>query len=255
MRYHSTLGLDRDEITELVGRVFEVLERRPKPSGRPPSLGLYRQVVLVLLYLRQNVSQTVLADLHGISQPTVSRIYRTIMPLLDQVLCVHEPELASVFGNREVVVDGTLVPTGNRAGSKHNYSSKRLRQGLNIQIAATTDGLLLGVSAPVAGGRHDRRAIAECGWESVLDGYTWIADAAYIGTTATVPFKRSKYHDLTGYEMAVNRTISTRRSAVERAIGHLKNWKILATGYRGRLTELPNIIRITSRLEFYRLGW
>ena len=52
------------------------------------------------------------------------------------------------------------------------------------------------------------------------------------GTSATVPYKRSKYHDLTGYEQTVNRTISTRRAAVERAIGHLKNWKILATGYR-----------------------
>ncbi|MEU4193979.1 transposase family protein [Kribbella sp. NPDC026611] len=30
----------------------------------------------MLLYLRQNLSQTVLADLYGISQPTVSRIYR-----------------------------------------------------------------------------------------------------------------------------------------------------------------------------------
>jgi hypothetical protein len=36
---------------------------------------------------------------------------------------------------------------------------------------------------------------------------------------------------------------------------HLKNWKILATGCRGRLSELPNIIRIITALEFYRLGW
>ena len=35
---------------------------------------------------------------------------------------------------------------------------------------------------------------------------------------------------------------------------HLKNWKILATGYRGRLAELPNIIRIIT-LEYYRLDW
>jgi hypothetical protein len=52
-----------------------------------------------------------------------------------------------------------------------------------------------------------------------------------------------------------NRSISTLRSAVERAIAHWKNWKILATGYRGRLTELPNIIRIITTLEYYRLGW
>ncbi|MET9269250.1 transposase family protein [Kribbella sp. NPDC003557] len=85
------------------------------------------------------------------------------------------------------------MPTGNRAHSKHNYSSKRLRQGLNIH--------------------------------------------AYIGTTATVPSKRNKYHDLTGYEETVDRTISSRRSAVERAIGHLKNWKIL-TG--GSAADSPN---------------
>ncbi|MET9269427.1 transposase [Kribbella sp. NPDC003557] len=86
-------------------------------------------------------------------------------------------EPTSVLANREVIVDGTRVPTGNRAHSKHNYSSKRLRQGLNIQVAADADGTLLAVSAPVAGGRHDRRAITECGGEAVLNNYTWIADA------------------------------------------------------------------------------
>ncbi len=80
-------------------------------------------------------------------------------------------------------------------------------------------------------------------------------DVYYQRTTATTPMKRTKYDDLTDYEKTVNKTISARRSAVERCIAHLKNWKILATGYRGRLSELPNVIRIIVRLEFYRLGW
>lgn len=63
MRCRSTAGLDRDEIAELVGRVFRVLAGRSGGCGRPPALGLYRQVVLVLICLRQNVSRTVLADL------------------------------------------------------------------------------------------------------------------------------------------------------------------------------------------------
>ncbi|WP_322753572.1 transposase family protein [Frankia sp. Cas3] len=107
----------------------------------------------------------------------------------------------------------------------------------------------------MAGARHDRHAVTACGWEAVLDTTTWTADAGYQGTTATTPKKRTKYDDLTDYEKTVNKTISARRSAVERCIAHLKNWKILATGYRGRLTELPNVIRIVTRLEFYRLGW
>jgi hypothetical protein len=55
MRYQSAVGLNRDEIGEVVSRVFQVLAGRPGGGGRPPSLGLYRQVVLVLMYLRQNV--------------------------------------------------------------------------------------------------------------------------------------------------------------------------------------------------------
>lgn len=41
----------------------------------------------------------------------------------------------------------------------------------------------------------------------------------------------------------------------EHAIGHLKNWKMLAKGYRGRLADLPGIIRVITKLELYRLGW
>ena len=42
----------------------------------------------------------------------------------------------------------------------------------------------------MAGGRHDRRAITECGWERILDQHTRYADAAYFGTTAAVPCQR-----------------------------------------------------------------
>ena len=45
------------------------------------------------------------------------------------------------------------------------------------------------------------------------------------------------------------------RSHVEHAIGHLKQWKTIATGYRGRLTELPESIATITRLELFRLGW
>jgi hypothetical protein len=95
MRYQSSVGLDRDEIGESDWSGLSGSRGRSSAiarSGRPPALGLYRQVMLVLFYLRQKVSQTVLADLYGVSQPTVSRIYWTVMPPLDQVLCVHEPE-------------------------------------------------------------------------------------------------------------------------------------------------------------------
>lgn len=254
MRYESTTGLSADVVEEIVCRVDEVLGRTA-PAGRPPLLDLAEQVEMLLVMLRHNLPQTLVADLYKVSQPTVSRTYRRLMPLLDQVLCLHEPAFVDVLVNRETLVDGTDVPTGNRAGADGNYSGKRHRQGLNVQVAAATDGTLLAVSDPVPGARHDRRAITECGWEEILDTTVWTADPGYQGTTATTPKKKPKNDELTDYEKTVNKTISGRRSAVERCIAHLKNWKILATGYRGRLAELPNVIRIVTRLEFYRLGW
>lgn len=198
----------------------------------------------------------VAADVHGVSQPTISRVKRGMLPLLDQVVCLHEPDAELVFRNRIVLVDGSDVLTGNRKKTgKDNYSGKRHRQGLNIQIAGSLEGALLAVSMPVQGCRNDRRALTETGWEDLLADYEWLADSAYQGTNAATPKKRTKTRDLTNHEKTVNRAISSRRAAVERAIGHLKNWKILARGYRGRLRELPAIISIVVRLEFYRLAW
>jgi hypothetical protein len=52
--------------------------------------------------------------------------------------------------------------------------------------------------------------------------------------------------------LAADRVLSGIRSAVERAIAHLKNWKILGTGYRGRLSELPALVRTIIRWERFR---
>lgn len=255
MRYHSTTGLDEDQILELVSRVRQVLDGRPRGLGRPPALGLYRRVVLALVLVRQNLTQAVAADMFGISQPTVSRIYRAMLPLFDQVVCLHEPDAPQAFTRRVVLVDGTDVPTRNVATARENWSGKRHRPGLNVQVAADLGGMLLAVSDPVAGSMHDRRALTESGWEPVLDDGHWIADPGYVGTSAITPTKRPRGGELCEDRKVSNATVSSLRSAVERAIAHLKNWKILATGYRGRLAELPAVIRIVTRLEFYRLGW
>ncbi|EST18958.1 hypothetical protein M878_44385 [Streptomyces roseochromogenus subsp. oscitans DS 12.976] len=52
-----------------------------------------------------------------------------------------------------------------------------------------------------------------------------------------------------------NRSFGKLRAAVERAIAHLKDWKILATRYRGPLTRFPAIARTVTALAFYKKGW
>ncbi|AND17820.1 transposase family protein [Rathayibacter tritici] len=256
MRYDSTTGLDAEQLTELICRIWQIVTGRGEISGRPVLLSIREQVVMTLILLRQNVNQTTIADMFGVSQPTISRAYRRIVPLIEQACCLSGVCLKTAIQGRVVLVDGTDVPTGNRAVTgRANYSGKRHRQGLNVHVASDVNGNLLCVSDPTPGARHDRATISLCGWEPILDNAEWIADPAYVGTTAVTPRKKFHHGQHDDNTRTANRYISSIRSAVERCIAHWKNWKILKTGYRGRLTELPNLIRTVTRLELYRLGW
>jgi hypothetical protein len=259
LRYKSTTGLDHAQIEELVARIHQVLPCR-SGRGRPPAVGLYRQVVLTLVLLRSNMSQMLLADLHGISQSTVSRIFRAMVPLIEQVTCLHRPPLPEVLRGRVVIVDGTIVPVGNRRTDRDtheaNYSGKRHTAGLNVQVLSDLDGQLLAVAEPVPGRTHDRAAFTATGLDELLADTDTLGDLGYQGTDVIRPRRKRPGHaDHDPATIIWNHSIASLRVAVERAIAHWKNWKILATGYRGRLSELPNIIRIITTLEYYRLGW
>ena len=259
MRYESTTGLDHASLQELVARIHQILPAAPA-RGRPRAVGLYRQVVLTLVLLRSNLPQTCLADLAGISQPTLSRIYRRILPLIEQVTCLHRPPLPEVLRGRVVLVDGTLVPIGNRRTDKpthlDNYSGKRHKAGLQVQVLSDLYGQLLAVSAPQPGRTHDRAAFTAAGFDQLLASTPTLGDLGYQGTSVIRPRRKRPGHtDHTPANHVWNHSIASLRAPVERAIAHWKNWKILATGYRGRLTELPNLIRIITTLEHYRQGW
>ena len=78
---------------------------------------------------------------------------------------------------------------------------------------------------------------------------TWVADSAY---TAMTPVKKPPNQPRSDWEKKFNKTIASLRAGIEHCIAHLKNWKILAKGYHGRLEELPAIICIVTQLELLR---
>lgn len=80
MRYEPATALSREDTTELVVRIRGLLESRGVDlSGI--TLGLYREVEPALVLLRQNISQMVAAEMFDVSQPTLSRTYRRMIPL------------------------------------------------------------------------------------------------------------------------------------------------------------------------------
>lgn len=220
-------------------------------------------MVLTLVLLRHNLPQTVAADLFGVSQPTVSRVFRRFAPLIGQVLCLHTPPRDLPSRLPLVLVDGTLIPTGRRAhpdprhkGPHPNHNGKHRKQGLSIQVLTDRRGRLLTVTAPLPGRTHDSNAYRLTGLADLLATTIVIGDLGYQGTNAITPRRKRPGHTRhTPADQAWNTLLAHHRWPVERAIAHLKNWKILATGYRGRLTELPTLIHIVTTLEHYRLGW
>lgn len=250
-------GFDDEQFDELYGRIKEIVASRPATKGGPKdSLSLCDQVVATLLLLRHNVTEQLVAEIFEVSQSAMSKIKDKIEPVLDEATGLSELRLDDLVANRQIVVDGTYVPTGNRSQTgKTNYSGKRKCQCLNVQIASDLDGTLLAASTPVAGARHDVKALELCGWKHALACADWIADTGYIGTNALTPVKKNPGCERTEDDKTFNHVIAGVRSVVERCIAHWKNWKILKTGYRRQLKRLPDTIHLITRLELYRLGW
>jgi hypothetical protein len=258
MRYQSTTGLTTQQILELEDRVRQVLSGRGFDEQQFV-LDIHSQLELTLMVLRQNVSQTTAADFFDVSQPTVSRVLARMVPVLETVCAFNELTLTDAGAGRVLIVDGTFIRTGNRPGEgkdveRGNYSGKHHVQCVNVQVACATDGILLAVSGPVPGSRHDSAALTLTGWADELANMDWLADTPYIATNAITPRKKRKGETRTEADKIWNKSVSSIRSAIEHAIRHLKEWKILATGYRGRLRDLPQIIHTITRLELYRTG-
>ncbi|MFC5149920.1 hypothetical protein [Streptomyces aureoversilis] len=93
------------------------------------------------------------------SQATISRRWRRLLPVVGKNLAGHVPDLAEVSVGCAVLVERTLMTTGDWANEGTAlFSGEHRDTGFSLQIAATLGGGLLTVPAPVPSSRHDARA-------------------------------------------------------------------------------------------------
>src|SRR5215467_7767570 len=76
-RVPTMAGLSSDQVDRLVADVYA--HGTIDPSRRRAA-GPYCAVLVVLIYLRHNLSQAPVAELFGCSQPTVSRLIGRLAP-------------------------------------------------------------------------------------------------------------------------------------------------------------------------------
>lgn len=252
-------GLVYEQVLELVGRIEDYLGSWHPQRGRRREMELFDAVLATLFYYRHDSSQEVTGVVFGVSQSTISRMVNTLEESIAAVLDCEVPELVEVITGRVIIPDGTLIPTRNRAAHPELYSGKRHRSGAAVQILSGTDGRLRHVGEPIAGSIHDVRAFRETGLAAVLAEHMGnnlvIADLGYRGEPVLTPVKKPPKGKLSPAQIKANKHLSGIRSAVERCIAHLKNWKILTIGYRRPLRKLTLCLAAVAALEFYRLNW
>lgn len=252
-------GLSYEQVLELEDRVEGYLGGWHPECGRRREMELFDAVVATLFYYRHNCSQEVAGVVFGVSQSTISRMVNALEEPIAAVLDCEVPELVDVIAGRVVIPDGTLIPTRNRAAHPELYSGKRRRSGAGVQILSGTDGRLCHVGEPIVGSIHDVTAFRQTGLAGVLAEHMndnlVIADLGYLGEPVVTPVKKPPKGGLSPAQQEANKHLSGIRCVVERCIAHLKNWKILATGYRRPLRKLTICLAAVAALEFYRLNW
>jgi len=219
--------------------VLRVREELPKPwnksRGRPKARGLYRAVEIACMYLRQNSTQESLADSWGISQPTVSRIVATLVPVIEAVLEEFVPTVADALEmveGRVCLVDGTITPCWSYAEHRELWSRKHGTTGFNAQLICLLNGDPIYISEPLDGRTHDAAAFTATVAEIIKKSGGGIADKGYQGCGMATPRKKPPGGTLSVGDKKNNAALSALRAPVERFVAHFKTWRILHTDYR-----------------------
>ena len=151
-----------------------------------------------------------------------------------------------------MVVDGTLIPTWNWASQgKTLFSGKHKRTGYNHQVICTLSGKLLAITDPAPGARHDVYAYRFHQLERFLDEST-LADKGYLGLGLLTPTKRKAGVKMRAAIKKNNRRINRLRSVVKRTIAHIKNWRVLHTGFRRSLGSYSRVFSSGAGADFFR---
>ena len=178
-------GLDRTQLSRLV----ELVVQDAEIALAPRILNPLAAVRATLMYLRTNTSQEAIADIMGVSQPTISRTISVVTRIIARAL---GPVLATV---EEVphggvhIIDGTLLPCWSWKDRPDLWSGRHRRTGMSLQVLVSLTGHLRWASDPLPGATHDSRAITTSGVLEQIDPSCCIADKGYIGTGVVTPVR------------------------------------------------------------------
>jgi hypothetical protein len=259
LRYQRTFGLNAEQLDELEARIEDILhEPWDKGVGRPKSLSLREAIMVTLVYKRQNIIEEVIADFFGISQGTVSNIITEFTPLIAESTEEFRPdaeEAKEMTRGRLALVDGTLWPCWSWQGARELWAGKYKTTGHGSLIISDDSGNIIFVSDPAPGCDHDMKKLEGAAKEILDLAGSVIADKGFQGSGYVTPAKKPTDRELYMREHEYDNQVSSIRAPIERAVAHLKTWKILFTDYRRPLSTFLDSFDAAIGLYFFGLSF
>ena len=156
---------------------------------------------------------------------------------------------------RLALVDGTLWPCWSWKSAPELWAGKYKTTGRGSLIISDEFGNIIFVSDPASGCDHDMKK-REGEVKEILDlAGSVIADKGFQGSGYVTLAKKPQDRELYTREHEYNNQVSSIRAPIERAVAHLKTWKILFTDYRRPLDTFLDSFRAAIGLYFFELSF
>lgn len=251
-------GLSVEQFDALVELVTQALDTPWRAAvGRPRELDLGEAVFVTLVYARHNVTQELLGAFMGVDQSQISRVITDLTPVIEAVTAPYVPteaDATDALAGQVALVDGSLAPCWSWADRRDLWAGKHATTGHNFLVIADLLGRVRYVSDPRPGKDHDMSLVKEETLARILAGAgDVIADKGFQGSGYITPVKKPAGGELTWLQHDYNNKLSGLRAAVERAVAHIKNWKILHTDYRRPIGTWETAFRAAVGVFFFSL--
>jgi len=256
-------------------------KRKRKPgAGRKYELpDLENQLLLTLVWARLYLIYLTLEYLFNVDESTVSRIIRTIQPLLKERFTLPERlpkkkirtlEELKKFLPPDIDLDDILsdateqvIPRPETKRKRRPYhSGKKRKFTLKTQIATTRKGFIVHVSPTIGGRTHDYKLFKKSGLPNVIpkncgvyvdNGYQGIKKD-YPNLLVSIPFKRFRGHaELTRSEKSYNKKQRRVRIRIENTLAKIKKFRAVSDVYRHSVHNYNQTFRFVANIVNFRM--